>query len=85
MLIFPSKTDSELVIDPNAVLPFPIAAQLLKTIARRVSQVIQPYGEVDDLEFSGRDPGNVAEPSAVPGEPELPGFLIGKGSDHGLL
>lgn len=30
----PSKADTPLIVDANAVLPFPVAAELLETVAR---------------------------------------------------
>jgi len=67
MMIFPSKTNSELVVDPNAVLPFPIASQFLKTVPWRIFQIFQPHSEIDRFQFSDCRPGDVAELPAAPG------------------
>jgi hypothetical protein len=85
MVIFPSKTNSELVVDPNAVLPFPVASQFLKTVARRILQVLQPHSEVDRLQFSDSRPRDLAELPAAPCQPELPSFLVRERSNHRLL
>jgi len=39
--IRPSETDAVLLIDPDAVLPFSVASQLLESIARRYRHVSQ--------------------------------------------
>jgi hypothetical protein len=41
MALTPDKTDSPLIIDPNRVLPFPIASQCFQLISRRRSQNAQ--------------------------------------------
>lgn len=84
-MTFPLKADSELVIDTNAVLTFPIATQFLQAVSRRIPQVFQFDCEINCLQFSGRDPGYIAEFPALSGKPELPCFLVGERSDHGLL
>jgi hypothetical protein len=45
--ISPNETDSELVINPNAVLTFPIPFQFFQAIAWRHSQIVQCRGAVE--------------------------------------
>jgi hypothetical protein len=42
----PPKTDAPLIVNPNAMLPLPIASQFLKTIARRNLQIFQPPSRI---------------------------------------
>jgi len=39
--IGPSETDPKLIVDPDAVLSFPVASQSLKSVAGRNPQVLQ--------------------------------------------
>jgi hypothetical protein len=48
----PPETDTPLVIDPNAVLPGSIAAQLLQSIAGRRPQVVESDGRIDVPELA---------------------------------
>ena len=38
------KADTELIIDPNTVLPFPVVVQLFQSIAGRNSQILYFHG-----------------------------------------
>src|SRR5271155_5749508 len=40
----PHKAHAELIVDPNAVLAFPVMAQLLQPVAGRNSQILHPHG-----------------------------------------
>jgi hypothetical protein len=42
----PNKTETPLVVDPNAVLPLPVAAQCLQPIPRRRCQIAQFRGAI---------------------------------------
>jgi hypothetical protein len=53
---FPPKTDSPLIIDPNAVLPCPISLQRFKSISWRGNQVSQFRGCIQLPEFALRYP-----------------------------
>ena len=48
--VWPFKTDAPLIVDPNAVLPFTVAFQTLKTIAREPSQICQTHRRFQDPE-----------------------------------
>jgi len=60
LVICPVETDAPLVIDPNAVLTFPISFQLFKLIARRREQVAEILGIVKVDQFASRNPLNIA-------------------------
>jgi hypothetical protein len=40
----PHEAHTELIVDPNAMLPHSVTAQLLQPVARRNPQVLQPPG-----------------------------------------
>jgi len=51
----PAKTDSPLLVDPNAVLAGPVSLELLQAVARRQSQVIEYRRCVQHKELTERD------------------------------
>jgi hypothetical protein len=52
----PCEAHSVLVIDPDAVLTFPITLELLESIPRRDAQVLQLAGDVELSEFASGHP-----------------------------
>jgi hypothetical protein len=48
-VISPSKADSPLVIDSNAVLAAPITAKFLQSVAWRRTKVVQVFRTVEHL------------------------------------
>src|SRR6266446_1848278 len=65
MALTPDKTDSPLIIDPNRVLPFPIASQCFQLISRRRSQNAQLRRSVNLEQFPQGDPFDGTEPPTV--------------------
>jgi hypothetical protein len=71
MALTPDKTDSPSIIDPNRVLPFPIAS-----ISRRRSQNAQLRRSVNLEQFpQGDPPFDGTEPPAVEIVKEILSFL----------
>ena len=56
---FPAETDTELIIDSDAVLAVPIAAEAFQTVAWRNGQFEELHCTVDLIEFSTGDPPKV--------------------------
>ena len=54
--IRPRKADAELIIDPDAMLPLSITAQLLQTVPRRRPHVLERRGPVQLIQLPPRDP-----------------------------
>jgi hypothetical protein len=52
----PSKADTPLVVDPNAVLSRSIAVEFLKTIPRRHAKVIEPHRGIHLGQLAQHDP-----------------------------
>jgi hypothetical protein len=75
MALTPDKTDSPLIIDPNRVLPFPIASQCFQLISWRRSQNAQLRRSVNLEQFPQGDPFDGTEPLAVVIVKELLSFL----------
>jgi hypothetical protein len=42
----PDKTDAELIVDPNAVLPFPVAFKAFQVIARDRRKIQQTFSVI---------------------------------------
>src|SRR5260370_10202150 len=59
MALTPDKTDSPLIIDPNRVLPFPIASQCFQLISRRRSQNAQLVRRLNLEQFPGVSPNTL--------------------------
>src|SRR5215831_20499015 len=51
-VVSPTEADSPLVVDPDAVLPASIAAELLEPVSRRHTQIVQVLGTVQHLQLS---------------------------------
>jgi hypothetical protein len=83
--ISPSETDPELVIDPDAVLSFPVALKSFQTISGRDAKVIQPPG---DFQLPKLTPGHSGKIGKTLYRIALgQGLRIGtaEGLDHGLI
>ena len=50
--IHPDKTDAPLVVDPDAVLSFPVPMQCFQSVRRRYAQVVQRSSIVSHSEFA---------------------------------
>lgn len=82
MALTPYKTDSPLIIDPNRVLPFPIASQCFQLISRRRGQNTQLRRSVKLEQFPQGDPLDGTEPPAEAIVKELLSFLRAKALNH---
>src|SRR5438067_1085403 len=49
--VVPAETDPPLFVDPNAVLPGPIALQFLQAVSGRDAQVVKRFGRIDQEQF----------------------------------
>ena len=79
----PDKADSPLVVDPDAVLPVPIATQRLQSVARWRGQIAEHLRIVQLPQLALGDALPV-RPDAS-GEPAVKqglGIAIGEGADH---
>lgn len=50
--VAPDKTNPKLIVDANAVLASPVAAQRFEPVTRWNPQIVQPRGAVQDGEFA---------------------------------
>jgi hypothetical protein len=55
----PHKTDTPLVVDTDAMLPFAVSFQWMKSIAPRHAQIHQTFGSVQHQQFSSRRLSNI--------------------------
>ena len=73
----PGEADAPLVVDSDAVLPLPVAMQLLEAVARRYSKVVDVFGGVEDQELAVGNSLKVgAELADVRAIPDELGFLV---------
>jgi hypothetical protein len=82
MAVTPDKTDSPLIIDPNGVLPFPIAPQCFQLISRRRSQNAQLSHGMKLEQFPQGDPLDGTKPPAMVIVKKLLSFLGAKALNH---
>jgi hypothetical protein len=54
--ICPHKAEAILIVDPNAVLPFPVAFERFQVVAGQRGQVLQSFRFVECREFPLSDP-----------------------------
>ena len=80
----PHEAHAELIVDPNTVLPRSAVAQLLKPVAVKDSQILQPPGRVEHRQLF---PGGVSQVRrrhslALARIPKFLRVLIREGLDH---
>ena len=78
----PDETNSPLIIDSDALLPFPVAAQGLEPVSRNSGDVFQVFCVVEQPQLSARDLGNVAEPPVALAVEQLLSVPAAEGADH---
>ncbi len=86
MTVSPLEADTPLVVDANAVLPFPRPAKFFESIGGRGAQITQRRGVVKHPELAQGYLLNLGRESARPltGEDFL-GLTIPKGLDHDAI
>jgi len=60
----PTEADAPLVVDPDAVLPFPITTECLQTVARDRPRVQQGRRRMNLVELPFRRRSNALKPAA---------------------
>jgi hypothetical protein len=83
----PDEAHAVLIVDPNTVLPTPIAFQRFQTISGRHAQLVQGDDRIQLVQLSARDPPQRLR-AALPGRLRRPPIedirsrVIGKRTDH---
>jgi hypothetical protein len=80
--IAPSKANSPLIINTNAVLPLSVPAQGLEMIAGRGTQIANFHGNIQLPQFALCDPLEGAKPSHALSLVELLSLRRAKRFDH---
>ena len=81
-VVQPTKTYSELVVDPETVLAGAIALQLLQSISRRISKVFEPLRKAQIAQTASRNTRNVSKFAALCRFEYLACFVILETHDH---
>jgi hypothetical protein len=85
VVITPDKADTVLVVDPYAVLAFPVTFKRFKAIARRKSQVVQDLGSVHHFQLPTSSAFYLPEtPDGLTIEKALC-VLVSKRLDHAIV
>jgi hypothetical protein len=80
--VSPNKADTPLIVDPNAVLPFPVSVECFEAVPRRRRQVAQLSRNIQLAKFSLGHSLNAAKSlHPLPGMEPLR-LLRPKGFDH---
>lgn len=79
----PDETDSELIVDPNAVLPLPVSMQFFQSVTRGETQVAEVDCAVQHGEFSHSDAGGRRAP-CLTCSPDFRRLPVGETLDHCL-
>jgi hypothetical protein len=77
----PLEADPQLIVDSNAVLPLPIAAQFLQAIAGWDPQILCCLCAIKHGELSPRD-GCGRRTFSFAGAPDFRRLLVGESLDH---
>jgi hypothetical protein len=81
--VLPDKTDSPLVVDPDAVLTLPISRELLETVTRWRFEVLQRFRPIQNREFAKSRPlYNWRQPPGPLALENLLGLSVTEASDH---
>ncbi len=80
--IGPSETHSELIVDPDAVLPFPIALKRFQTIPGWNAKILQPPCDIQLAKLAAGHHGKISKALYLVALGQ--GLSVGtpKGSDH---
>jgi hypothetical protein len=81
-ILLPGETDPKLIVDADAELPCPVAAQRFQTIARRDAQTEQIAGCFQLIQFAARHGGNRCKWTAAPGFEKFLRFRISETLDR---
>src|SRR6476661_9384516 len=83
MAFLPDKANSPLIIDPDRVLPPPIASESLKPVRGWHAQIIEPSGIVEKTQFAKCASLNVRrQPATGVARPDGCGLTVAKADDH---
>jgi hypothetical protein len=80
--VTPYKTKTPLVVDPDTVLPLPLAAQGFQTVSRRRCQIAQIRGAVQLAKLSASDPFHSSKAATRLPAVKSPGFRATERPDH---
>ena len=85
VVIAPDEADTVLVVDPYAVLSFPVTFKRFKAVARRKSQVVQNLGSVHHFQLPTSRAFYLPEtPDGLTIEKAL-GVLVSERLDHAIV
>jgi len=81
-ILLPDETDAVLVVDPDRVLPGPVAFQCLQPVAGRHAKVVQHMRRVQHRQFALRHPFEIDEAPDPLAPGKAFGVAAGEAADH---
>ena len=80
--VTPDKTKTPLVVDPDTVLPLPLAPQGFETVPRQCRQIAQLRGAVELAKLSAGDPFHGSKAATRLPVVKSPGFRATERPNH---
>jgi len=78
----PAKTDPPLIVDPDAVLAFPVTRQRLESVSWNCRDVFPLFSIIEHPELPARHLRDVCELAAAVTLEELLGLFAAEGPNH---
>jgi len=82
--VLPHEADPILVVDPDAVLPLPVARERLRSVARKRAKILELRRGVDLRQLALGHTRDALKPSRVDTLEQRLRFRVPKGPDHRL-
>src|SRR5690606_37452422 len=81
----PAEADAPLVVDPDAVLAFPVTLQLFQPVARGRRQITQFSRRLQQGQFALRNLADRSPAACLASFIQVPGIGAAKALDHGSM
>ena len=82
IVITTDKADAVLIVNPYAVLPFPITLEQFKAVAGRISEVVQDLGGIHHFKLPTSSSFDIPKSLDRNTVKEALRILVSKGLDH---
>jgi hypothetical protein len=82
VVISPDKADAVLIVDPYAVLSFPVTFEHFETISGRKSEIVQDLGSIHHFELPTRGAFELPKTIHRDAVKEVLGFFVSEALNH---
>jgi hypothetical protein len=84
-ILLPYKTNSELIVDADAVLSTPVSSQRFQHISRRLAEIVKTGGSIHPVEFRPGYAFDIAPSPAGSHLSEFRSVVVLETPDHGRM